>query len=101
LVLEVLSLTPKRKLLRLGRITKTMLRTQERLYLKRKVQEPRLKLSLPIEGRGRPRDGSALYAGNVRSIITFSWPVADTLSVSLHIAPQDYDDSATNGRERQ
>ena len=50
-----------------------------RTHLKRKLREPLLKLSLPrpTEGRGEPRDGSALYADNVRPATTLSYPVAD------------------------
>ena len=94
--------TMKRNLLRLGRTMRTTLRTRNRLHLKRKVQEPRPKLSLPrlpIEGRGRPRGGSVLCVDNVRSIVILYWPMADTLFVSLHLTPQDYDDPATTRSE--
>lgn len=104
-VLEVPSSTPKRNLPRSGGITRTMPRTRKHKHLKRKVQEPRLRLSSsrlrpPIEGRGGPRGGSAPYADNVRPIVVFFCPIADELSVSLHLAPQDHDDSATEGREQ-
>ena len=75
--------TLKRTPLRLGRITRAMLRTRKRLHLKKRVQEPPPKLSLPrlrppTEGRGGPRDGSALYADNVRSITTSPCSIVDT-----------------------
>ena len=73
LALEVLSPTPKQTLPRLGRIMTTMPRMRNRLHLKRKVREPRPKLSLPklrllIEGRGGLRGGSALYADSVGTL---------------------------------
>jgi len=98
LVLEVPLPTLKRSLLRLAR-TGIMQITRKHLRLKKKVQEPQLKLRPPIEGRGGPKGGSVLYADNVRSTI-LSWSIADILSVSLRLPPQDHDDSATEGRNR-
>ena len=68
---EVPSPTLKRNPLRVGIITRTMPRMRTPTRLKRKLREPLLKLNLPklrppTEGRGGPRDGSALYADNVR-----------------------------------
>ena len=61
---------------------RTMLRMRTRPHLKKKLREPLLKLNLLrlrllTEGREGPRDGSALYADNVRPTNTLSRPVAD------------------------
>jgi hypothetical protein len=99
-VLEEPSLTAKRTPLRLGRITRLLLGTQRPLHLKRRALRPQFKLSsiscrlrVPTEGRGGLRDGSALYADNVRFTPPYSDQTPDAPFVSLYFTPQDYNDS--------
>lgn len=98
-------LTLKQSPPRLGRITRPMLGAQRPLHHKRKAQGVQLKLSstkfrLPTEGRGGLRGGSALYADNVCFALLLFRPTPDMLSISLYFTPQDYNGSATKGRNR-
>lgn len=103
LVPEVPLPIQKRNLLRLRRTTRTTLGIRRRLRLKRKAQEPQLTLSLPrlklsTEGSEGPRGGFALYADSVRFTTILLSPRTDTPLDSLHVSPQNYDDSSPKGR---